>query len=406
MSTTSALKANNLGELKGAFVVPPNVPAGTKLVQFLGGGGSMGEATYTGSGQIRVDTVRRVSTLLTQRFDPLAQTFTLQQGRHLAAIDLWFTTKGTKPIRLQIRETSTGLPNQQVLAQTTLQSSDIKVDGTTTRFEFSPVFLNANQEYALVVLTDDTSYELAIAELGKFDPDNGWVTSQPYQVGVLLSSSNASTWTPHQSMDMAFRLLAARFSNNARTVPLGDVEADKITDWLPLAVVERPGSETDLRFRFKLKDQTGPYYTSQEWEPLNLPENLTGKLEVEAVLTGSETRSPVLYPGVQAALGQVQQTAEYITRAIPCRTGIDDKTKLTVAFEAFLPGQASVDVFAQINDSWQPVTLDSGNEIGDGWQSRKLILSDVTSTQVRVKLQLKGSAKDRPRVRALRVLTT
>ncbi len=400
------IKANSQGEVQGTFTVPANIPSGTKLVRFLGKGGSMGEATYTGSGQIRVETVRRVNTLIAQRIDPLAQTFTLEQNRHIAAIDLWFTAKGSSPVRLQIRETTTGLPDQQILVEVSKESDAILLDGATTRFEFPPVFLNADQEYAIVVLTDDAEHELAIAELGKFDPNNGWVVSQPYQVGVLLSSSNASSWTPHQNMDMAFRLYAAKFNETTRVVPLGEVNADNISDWLPLAVVERPGSETDLRFRFKLAEQSGPYYTSQEWEPLNLSENLTGQLAIEAVLTGSDTLSPVLYPGVQAALGQVQQTADYITREIACNSITNSETKLSVVFEANLPGQSSVEIFAEINDSWIAVPFDSGSEVGDGWESRKFVLAGIESTQLRVKLVLKGNAKDRPRVRALRILTT
>lgn len=58
--------------------------------------------------------------------------------------------------------------------------------------------LQAKREYAVVVLCDDATTALYVAELGKQDPTRGYVTSQPYQVGVLLSSSNASTWTAHQ----------------------------------------------------------------------------------------------------------------------------------------------------------------------------------------------------------------
>ncbi|MFP3030850.1 MAG: hypothetical protein ACEY3M_06775, partial [Wolbachia sp.] len=39
--------------------------------------------------------------------------------------------------------------------------------------------------------------------------------------GVLLSSSNASTWTPHQNLDLTFRLLAAKFSEVSHVVDLG-----------------------------------------------------------------------------------------------------------------------------------------------------------------------------------------
>lgn len=61
--------------------------------------------------------------------------------------------------------------------------------------------------------TADTA--IKVAELGKYDAVNSrWVTSQSYQVGILLSSSNASTWTLHQNLDLTFRLLAAKFTES------------------------------------------------------------------------------------------------------------------------------------------------------------------------------------------------
>lgn len=398
------VQADSEGIVRGSFTVPSGVPSGTKSVSFLGSGGSFGEANYTGSGRIQVATMRRVRTFTSwrQRWDPLAQTFTLPQSRHIAGVDLWFTTKGEKIIRVQIRETATGLPNQEVIAEATLNSSDILLNGQSTRFEFAPVFLNADQEYAIVVLTDDADYEISVAELGKYDATQGWVTSQPYQVGVLLSSSNASTWTPHQSMDMTFRLLAAKFDDTPLLLPLGEMDVTEMSNWLPLATVERPGSETDLRFEFTPQGENQPVYTCQEGEPISLPANITGKLNVQARLTGTSNLSPVLYPGVQAASGTLTQSADYITREIPC----GNDAKVTTVFEAFIPGQAKVDVFAELNDEWQQMTIDSGSAVGDNWQSLKFITSEISSDNIRIKLVLSGSAKDRPRVRDLRVMTT
>ena len=398
------VQADSNGVVRGSFTVPSGVPAGTKSVTFRGEGGSFGEASYTGSGRIQVATMRRVRTITSwrQRWDPLAQTFTLPQSRHIGGVDLWFVTRGEQTVRVQIRETATGLPNQEVLAEATLNSEDILLDGQVTRFEFAPVFLNADQEYAIVVLTDDADYEVSVAELGKYDKNLGWVTSQPYQVGVLLSSSNASTWTPHQSMDLTFRLLAAKFDETSMVLPLGEMDVSEMSNWMPLGTVERPGTQTDLRFEFTPQGDNQPVYTCQEGEPVNLSANFTGKLDVQARLIGTETQSPVLYPGVQAASGTLAQSADYITRAITCGAN----KKVTVVFESFVPGQARVDVFAELNGEWQQMTVDSGSAVGEDWQSLKFILDDVTSDTVRVKLVLNGSAQDRPRVRELRVMTT
>jgi hypothetical protein len=107
------LIADLTGKIKGKFTVPANVPAGTKLVQFIGNQGSYGEATYTGRGIITTEERRRVTvitdirrnetTVVLTRFDPLAQTFTLSESRHIAGVDLWFSNRGTKRVVAQIR---------------------------------------------------------------------------------------------------------------------------------------------------------------------------------------------------------------------------------------------------------------------------------------------------------------
>ncbi|MFP3022639.1 MAG: hypothetical protein ACEY3K_06930, partial [Wolbachia sp.] len=115
--------------------------------------------------------------------------------------------------------------------------------------EWSPVFCHAGEEYAIVLLTDDADTAVKIAELGKYDTVNSrWVTSQPYQVGVLLSSSNASTWTPHQNLDLTFRLLAAKFSEVSHIIDLGKVTANNVSDLIILTNVEKVAFDTNVEF--------------------------------------------------------------------------------------------------------------------------------------------------------------
>ena len=95
---------------------------------------------------------------------------------------------------------------------------------------------------AIVVLTDDANHAVSVAELGKYDPRTGWVTAQPYQIGVLLSSSNGITWTPHQTQDLTFRLLGCRFTQTSKTVSLGQYTVTNLSDVMALAGVELDGS--------------------------------------------------------------------------------------------------------------------------------------------------------------------
>lgn len=406
------LIADSTGKIKGKFTVPANVPAGTKLVQFIGNQGSYGEASYTGRGIITTEERRRVTvitdirrnetTVVLTRFDPLAQTFTLSESRHIAGIDLWFSNRGTKRVVAQIRDTSLGMPTQAVLAEGDIMPSSININGTATRMTWQPVWLEAGHEYAIVLLTDDADAAVRVAELGKYDASHGrWVTSQPYQVGVLLSSSNASTWTDHQNRDLTFRLLAARFTENTRIVDLGIITGNNTSDLIALANVERVASDTDLDF--SLTEEDGTEHKLSDDLPIALRARVTGDLTVKAQMRGSSLHSPVLYPGVQMVLGNIAETADYVTRAIPAGSN----TKVSITYEALMTGTADVKVYVQKADgTWQLVELTTGKPVGDNWVERTHILTSFNAAETRVKLMLTGTIIYRPKVRSLRVVIT
>ena len=248
------LEADRDGVANGSFTVPLGVPSGTVQIEILGDQGSRGTGTYTASGTITTEQRRIVNTVY-YRYDPLAQTFTLSEGRHIAGVDLWFKKKGTSRVLVQIRETTAGFPNQNIIAQASIKQSQISLT-SYTRATFRPIWLEPNVEYAIVVLTDDSQTALAICELGKYDEiHRRYVTAQAYQVGVLLSSSNASTWTAHQEMDLAFRLLACKFTENSLEVNLGNIATSRNTDLLVKSTIERVASETDVEF--SLTDTNG-----------------------------------------------------------------------------------------------------------------------------------------------------
>lgn len=220
------LTANGAGQITGNFTIPANVPVGTKRVTFLGNQGSFGAARFIGSGTILTRTQRQLTTIETRFWDPLAQTFRLDAGRHVTAVDFRFTAKGSNSnnVYLEIRETEVGLPNAVTLAEGVILGSAITV-GVYNKISLTrPVYLSAGVEYAMVLLTDDPIHAVGLAELGKFDSTaQQFVTSQPYTIGTLLKSSNASTWTPVQEADLNFRMYGARFTSTTRTVNLGQL---------------------------------------------------------------------------------------------------------------------------------------------------------------------------------------
>lgn len=399
------ITADNYGAAEGSLTIPEGIPAGTVLVKVIGNQGSVGATTYTASGTITTES-RRIVTTVQCRYDPLAETFTLSQGRHIAGIDLWFKNKGNSRVLVQIRETTVGFPNQNVIAQGDVRPADIKIDGTATRVLFGdatsrcPVWLEANVEYAIVILTDDPNTSVAVAELGKFDSvHNTWVTSQAYQTGVLLSSSNASTWTAHQELDLTFRLLACRFTETEHIINLGTISADQNTDVLTLANVERVASNTDCEFIYT--DSDNNVNTLTEDMPVALKEKINGEVSVKAKIKGTNIASPVIYQGVQTVLGTIDEEADYVTRAITAGTNV----KVTVTYESLTPGNANIKAYVQNPDStWTLVALQSGSPVGNSWEERIHVIENFSASSTRVKLVLSGNVLYRPKLRNLKVI--
>nr|VFK19973.1 MAG: protein of unknown function (DUF4815) [Candidatus Kentron sp. LPFa] len=73
--TPTGVTADDDGNFSGQFTIPNDVPAGAKRLEFLGANGSRGEALFIGEGNLQTDVRRRVTTVVTRLFDPVAQTF-------------------------------------------------------------------------------------------------------------------------------------------------------------------------------------------------------------------------------------------------------------------------------------------------------------------------------------------
>lgn len=394
-----SIHADHSGIARGKFTIPANIPAGVKSVEIIGERGSRGLAQFTGRGEITLEERRRVITVT--RYDPLAQTITLlTEGRHIAAVGLWFEDIGDKPVTVQIRETATGLPTGAVLAETRITAAQIRGNGEETVVDFAtPLYIEALQEIAVVILTDDNRHSLAIAEVGQYDRRAGrYVTEQGYSVGVLLSSSNASTWTPHNNADLAFRLYAAEFTATEHTTDLKTQTAHNASDLYLMADVERPGVETDVSFTFTADERR---YPLQDKQTGRLDVRTDGDLTAKVTLRGSKTRSPVLYPGALLALGDLQETATYISRAVVAGSG-----EAIVTLESNTPSGSALTVEIEIDGTWKSCTPENGEPLGDGWVRNEYKQTISGGDTVRCRITLSGNISARPRARALRMVTT
>jgi len=181
------------------------------------------------AGVIRTSTTRVAQQLVTEFYDPLAQTFDVgnPNGVFLTSCDLFFSTKDEElPCSVEIRTVELGTPTTTIipLSKKELLPADISVstDATAaTRFTFdSPIYLEGGgKEYAIVVVSPSTEYNVWISRLGEEDISSRGlgesqkvlITQQPY-LGSLFKSQNASTWTPSQLEDLKFRLYKAEFT--------------------------------------------------------------------------------------------------------------------------------------------------------------------------------------------------
>ncbi len=395
------LAADQTGKVSGKFTIPAGVPAGSKSVQFTGAGGSHGEAVFVGQGSLTTQTLRQITSVTQWYYDPIAQTFTLERAVQLAGVDLWFTAKETE-VRVQVREVSNGVPSRVVLAEAIVAPKNIvATGGGHTRVLFpAPVSLSANVEYAIVVLCDDATTRLAVAELGKFDNTlQKWVTSQPYAVGVLLSSSNASTWTAHQTKDLAFRLLEATFGAENKDLALGSVTVSGVTDIMLMALAEIPTAQSRVEYEMTVPDVG--VVTVAEGQPLRLSSPTTGTVAIKARLSGDTKASPVLYPGTQVLAGAVSQTADYYTRSIVATNA----TKAVLVYDAIIPSGASVTPQIQIDGGeWQAMTADGTTQQGDGVVEFRYRHTLAAASLIKVKLTLTGTSQNRPIVRNIRLM--
>lgn len=471
--TPPGLTADSSGEASGTFTIPAGVPSGVRAVVAVGGFGSVARTVFVGQTLVVTREIRRTRV---QIVDPVAQTFRLDLGRWITSAEFWVTTKGSaaNPVTLQIREVELGVPTGISIAEGRISGTALTAGAWNKITLDRPVFIPAGEEFAMVLLTDDLNHAVGIAEIGKTDVTTGAaVTLQPYLIGTLLKSSNSSTWTPFQEADLTFRLNAASFTANTRTVDLGKVQtmlaasitrsgttatvaavghpfetgqtvivggADqtpyngakvitvtgpdaftfevtgspvtpatgtiylapgRTSDLLVLAAAELPTAACGLEFQ--LTTAAGASIRLQANSPLALTEQITSGLSLSAILSGTTTDSPLLYPDTLTVLGDLQDEGTYITRAVPCAA----TAEIVVTYEALIPSAATVTIEAQ-NDvaAWLTVPQTTSTPLGDGVLeiTHRLTFTDG-GLETRCRVTLTGTPAARPYLKNFRMVT-
>ena len=272
----TVLTSDENGVIEGSFFIP-STPAikfrtGTRELKFLNitspdesGATSVGRGLYTANGiletrQQDIRSTRRIvvrgntTTSRRKRIDPLAQSFliTTEDGIFATKVAVYFKSKPTgaanpAPVALEIRPMVNGHPSSDTVvpgSTLVLTPSQVNVVATQTQagvlatptyFTFEePVYLAPNTEYAIVLLTDSTAYNVYVAETEAFmlGSTEKRVTRQP-SLGSLFKSQNGTTWEPDQKKDLTFQLFKATFQHTSATAilentdtPLAALDAD------------------------------------------------------------------------------------------------------------------------------------------------------------------------------------
>lgn len=399
------LVADAAGLLRGKFTVPADIPAGTKDVEFKGSGGSYGTAQFTGQGTLIEQQLQQVTRIWLQKYDPLAQTFTLAQTRQATGIKLWATAVGGA-LQVQLREVENGYPSQRILAECVLKPEQVKTDGTPTIARWPSTLLEAGRDYCAVILATDATSALAIAELSKWDlTGQQWITSQPYTVGVLLSSSNASTWTAHQNMDLAFELLVAEYAGSPRTIELGHAEVVNATDLMVSAFAHEPAVGAGCTFELETTVGGQPVvHRVAAGQVKQLTERYTGSVTVRALLHCTRELAAALEPGITLLAGNLQTAGDYVSAWV--NADATRPSSLRVVLSATLPGGSGVIVQCQAEGSsqWVSVPYLSTSHPTAGTLENTYQLDDVQAARVRVRLVMAGDLNARPLITDLRAV--
>lgn len=237
-TTQGTLKADSTGKAIGSFVIPENTLCGTRQIKIYPASNPSlcGVANYTSNGRLQTTTVQvfqEITKLVPT--DPLAQSFQFDIDHYLTGVGIYFNTIDSSPITIQIRDMVNGYPGTKCYAEKVLYPGDIlsSSDGMLeTKVIFDdPVFCKANEQYCFTILSDSDLTSVYIAETTKVDINSKTqVSKNPYLNGLLFSSSNALTWTAHQSSDLKFKIYGAKFESSGHCLfkTVGNISVDRL----------------------------------------------------------------------------------------------------------------------------------------------------------------------------------
>lgn len=404
-----SLKADSQGNANGQFKVPAEVQCGTVEVAVypVNFPSLVGKAKFTSEGTLETSNFETYTLRTVVRaYDPIAQSFQFDQDQVITGVGLYFLDKDpAENITVQVRNVVNGYPGNLEYATATVVGASVKNSTTAdqeTKIQFDrPVHCRAGEQYCFVVISNSDVDSLWIAETGQMDMSSGTLISKnPYINGTMFSSSNALTWTAHQSQDLKFNLYGAQFATSGQVVfnQISDVSFDRIllasTEFLPTGCV--------IQWEARIND--GSWLPIKPGVDKELDE-LAESVQLRATFQGNTTTTPMIILSSLSLKGyQNDKKGVYVSRNIEIPNGFN---RVKVIMDMALPsGSNAVVTYAtDVNgNSWKALT---NTDVVQKSTTYKTYTFEATlaaaATNYRVKIELTTvNPLSRPRVQKLK----
>ena len=306
----------------------------------------------------------------------LAQTFQVSSDAVIRALSVYFEKLDENyPIVVQIRNVENNLPGkicyaEEVLSTITGTVGDppelISTDKSPTGnvpfklFFKEPVFVRANQDYAICIGSKGNDYTLGIARVGQVDLNSGQIVSQqPFNVGKLYTNPSASEWIPQDDADLSFILHQAVFLENTEaTVYFNKIDKAPTTanyfTRLLLAAESTEMTGTYIKWFFSVDNGSSyaPIVPFAVTEIGTNPNTLYSNVTIKAVLFSNDKYSTpfLLKDSISVMTRRLITSGEYVTKRTEFSEGNDyNEVRQTIKVKQGTGG--TVDVYFGFQDS-------------------------------------------------------
>lgn len=386
-------KADGNGEVYGSFIIPAGIKCGKRTVT-LYNKDNVAYAAYTARGTFKnVESIINKKRVAVTLYDPLAQSFTFTENRHLQGVDLFFQSKATTNVSghtsdvvIQVRELSDdGYPNKTIRAEIDLSPSQVNTskDGSVaTHIDFErPIQLTGTNGYCIIIITDSNQYNVFKATRGERRNDNNNVLqSRPSDNGNLFTSSNAQTWVADPNSSLKYKLYTSRYNTRStitwNPVSLNSVHFDS-DNKVPVSTMDRftvltsyltPDS-TAINFYYRLLPDdaaSNANISNIPWKPLVVvndntaastnststnADDITGEyamssntrqIQIKADIVSTSTASPLLeLDDLTIAFMKANTVGNYYSVNVD-ESGSAEFNTVKIQYDAYVPTGTSV----------------------------------------------------------------